>query len=340
MSLRRHLRVGIDHAARGLGLLRRYERRMRGGLTVLTYHRVLPAAECARYPFPSLVMPAEHFEAQVAWIGAHARAVTVSEGLADPGQADELARVALTFDDGYRDNARIVAPILERHGVRGTFFVTSDFVERGEPLWFDRGAALVGAADDASLVAAAAESGGSWPSPLPTGTERVRARIEVLKDWEDGRRATFLEALEARVGAPPELDRFAPMTPEEVRALARAGHEVGSHSRSHPILTRVDDARLAEELVASRERLRTWIDADVRGFCYPNGTFDGRVVEAVRRAGYAYACTTETPAPERTPEALLLPRHDVTPDRVSRPGGRFDLVAYRAEISGLHARLR
>lgn len=338
MSLRRRLRVGIDHAARGLGVLRRYERRMRGGLTLLTYHRVLPAAECAGYPFPSLVMPAEHFEAQVEWIAAHARAVTVSEGLAEPTSAVGAARVALTFDDGYRDNARVVAPILERHGIRGTFFVTSDFVERGAPMWFDRGAALVGAADGAQLAAAAAESGGNLPELQ--WDERVRSVIEALKDWEGARRAAFLDALEARLGSVAPLERFAPMTSDEVRALARAGHEVGSHSRSHPILTHVDDGQLVEELAVSRERLETWTGGAVRGFCYPNGTHDGRVVEAVRRAGYAYACTTEAPGPEPARDVLRLPRHDVTPDRVSRPSGRFDLVAYRAEISGLHARLR
>lgn len=340
MSLRRRLRVGIDHAARGLGVLRQFERRMRSGLTVLTYHRVLPAAECVDYPFPSLVMPAEHFAAQVAWIAAHARAVTVSEGLAQSAPTTGRAPIALTFDDGYRDNARIVAPILERHGLRATFFVTSDFVEQGVPLWFDRGAVLVRAASGEQLASAAAEVGAELPQLPPDGAGRVRTVIEALKDWQGERRGAFLTALEERVEVVPDSERFAPMTPEEVRALARAGHEIGSHSASHPILTRVDEACLDSELVASRERLAAWTDEPVTGFCYPNGTYDTRVVEAVRRAGYAYACTTQTPGPEPARDPLRLPRHDVTPDRVTRPGGRFDLVAYRAEISGLHARLR
>lgn len=340
MSLRSNLRVGIDHAARGLGLLQSFERRMRGGLTVLMYHRVLEARDCVDYPFPSLVMPAPHFEAQVAWLAHRTRPVTLGEGLEDRSEAADLPSIALTFDDGYWDNAAIVAPILERFGVRATFFVTSGFVESGEPMWFDRTVALVRGANSAQLAKAASASECPIPAKGTQGAARVSAVVEALKGCTLERRERFLEHLGREVGAGSGAELFRPMAPAEVAQLHASGHEIGSHSKSHAILPLLTDGELEAELTESRAQLRSWIGAEVRGFCYPNGSHDARVVEAARRAGYAYACTTEVPIERRPTDLLRLGRHDVTPGRVTRSSGMFDLTAFRAEISGLHARLR
>lgn len=87
---------------------------------VFCYHSVHPDR-----PYPSTT-PAL-FEAHVAWLNAHARIVSLDEliRLPDGGPA-----VALTFDDGYEDNHAHVLPILSRHGVTATFFVTTGLVGR------------------------------------------------------------------------------------------------------------------------------------------------------------------------------------------------------------------
>lgn len=77
----------------------------------------------------------------------------------------------------------------------------------------------------------------------------------------------------------------------DVRALATAGIEIGSHTVNHPNLMDVDDATLARELHESRERLEGLIGKPVAGFAHPFGRYDARVTRAVADAGYAYACT-------------------------------------------------
>ncbi|MBL8861140.1 MAG: polysaccharide deacetylase family protein [Planctomycetes bacterium] len=340
MSLRRSIRTALDHGARGLGLLHLFERRMRRELTVLMYHRVLPATECVDYPFPSLVMPADWFEAQVSWLAAESELVTVSAGLAalaSPARVRPRPLVALTFDDGYWDNHAIAAPILERHGARGTFFVTTDFVASGLPMWFDRAAAIIRATPDRILNAAASAHGCAPPAPETAAKGRVRAWVEALKGCAAAQRETFLGALGP---APDGTALFDPMSPVQVGELARRGHEIGAHSCSHAILPLADADELARELRESRAALRAWTGTDVAGFCYPNGSHDERVVAATRRAGYGFACTTEVPAGGGVVDPLRLARHDVTPDRVSKPGGAFDLTAFRAEVAGWHTWLR
>ncbi|HMM42043.1 MAG TPA: polysaccharide deacetylase family protein [Thermomicrobiales bacterium] len=75
----------------------------------------------------------------------------------------------------------------------------------------------------------------------------------------------------------------------QIRAMADAGHEIGSHSISHPDLTTVSDARLWSELVDSRAWLRAVSGQDVDIFAYPYGAWNSRVTATVEAAGYRAA---------------------------------------------------
>jgi peptidoglycan/xylan/chitin deacetylase (PgdA/CDA1 family) len=77
---------------------------------------------------------------------------------------------------------------------------------------------------------------------------------------------------------------------EDVRALQSAGWELGAHSRSHPDLTTVDDARLDEEIVGSRRLLATLFDDPIATFCYPYHRRSPFVEAKVAVAGYVAAC--------------------------------------------------
>jgi peptidoglycan/xylan/chitin deacetylase (PgdA/CDA1 family) len=82
-----------------------------------------------------------------------------------------------------------------------------------------------------------------------------------------------------------------PLDWPELERLVDAGWEVGSHTRSHPRLTRIDDARLADELRGSREVCERALSLPCRTLAYPYGDHDARVVAAARAAGYEAACT-------------------------------------------------
>jgi peptidoglycan/xylan/chitin deacetylase (PgdA/CDA1 family) len=98
----------------------------------------------------------------------------------------------------------------------------------------------------------------------------------------------------ARLGDDNEWDPEGPrkplMTAEQVRQMADAGMEVGSHGMHHVSLTSVTDADLVAEVRDSRAVLQDISGQEVAGFCYPYGHIDGRVIAAVRSAGYGYGC--------------------------------------------------
>ena len=75
------------------------------------------------------------------------------------------------------------------------------------------------------------------------------------------------------------------MTCDELRSLPEL-IELGSHSLSHPHLTRIDSARLREEVDTSRHKLAELLGSDVSLLAFPYGEYDDRVVDTCSEAGY------------------------------------------------------
>ncbi|KUN32666.1 polysaccharide deacetylase [Streptomyces corchorusii] len=118
--------------------------------------------------------------------------------------------------------------------------------------------------------------------------------LPLLTRW--GCTATLF-VLPGRLGGDNAWDPLGPrkplLTADGIRRAAAAGMEIGSHGLTHVDLTQADDGLLKAETAESRAVLEELTNAPVTGFCYPYGTVDGRAVEAVREAGYAYACAID-----------------------------------------------
>ena len=80
----------------------------------------------------------------------------------------------------------------------------------------------------------------------------------------------------------------------ELEQLAGAGWEIGSHTRTHPRLTQLDDDALAAELRGSREACERALARPCRSLAYPFGDVDSRVVAAAHAAGYEAAAALPT----------------------------------------------
>ncbi|MGW6458600.1 polysaccharide deacetylase family protein [Streptomyces sp. NPDC055078] len=89
-----------------------------------------------------------------------------------------------------------------------------------------------------------------------------------------------------------------------IRAAAESGTEIASHGLYHVDLTDTEGDVLRQETWRSREWLRELTGTAPEGFCYPYGTVDARVVQAVRDAGYSYGCAIRPPAELAGPYAL------------------------------------
>jgi peptidoglycan/xylan/chitin deacetylase (PgdA/CDA1 family) len=83
------------------------------------------------------------------------------------------------------------------------------------------------------------------------------------------------------------------MDAAQVREWIAAGHDIGSHSSTHPFLTRLDHKLAREEIGASRKKLEDLFGRRVEHFCYPYGDWNPAIRDLVSESGYRTACTTD-----------------------------------------------
>ncbi len=123
--------------------------------------------------------------------------------------------------------------------------------------------------------------------------------------FPDSNRPMSWDGIDEWIGGPHEHE-LTPMSWPQLKRLADAGWQIGSHSRTHRRLTELDDAALAEELQRSRVECEAGTGRPCRSIAYPYGDHDDRIVEAARDAGYATAATL--PRRLDPPRSLRWPR--------------------------------
>ncbi|MCZ6837403.1 MAG: polysaccharide deacetylase family protein, partial [Planctomycetota bacterium] len=233
--------------------------------------------------------------------------------------------ICVTFDDGYRDNAEIVAPILATHGLKATFFLATGLIGTDQRFWFDRAAQAYQRLGNEGIQEKARHSGGT-----------LSEWMMHLKSISSDRRESLLDDLESD----SESVEATLMTWNQARALCEQGHELGSHTMSHPLLPQLDDLSLQRELSVSKSLLEDKLGQDIPGFCYPNGDHDERVIDAVKTAGYEWACTTKAGRHDSGRDPYRMTRLDITPQRVLHESQEHDELGFRSEISLLREHFR
>ena len=132
-------------------------------------------------------------------------------------------------------------------------------------------------------------------------------------------------AVDIPVSAPAE---YAGLTWDEVRGLKAAGVEFGAHTKTHPVLTSLDDESLYAELTKSKSRIEEQLQSPVTHFCYPNGDFSNTVVAAVKACGFLSATTVLSGYDSTATDPYVLKRHSLEMDLSD---GYF-----RETLAGLH----
>lgn len=293
------------------------ERALPPRLSILIYHRVL------REPDPLFPdeADAQRFDAQMRLLRRHFRVLTLGQALRmrDAGTLPARA-LAITFDDGYADNAEVALPILQRHGLTATFFVATGFLDGGR-MFND---SVIECLRRTPLQRIDLHDLGLQDMPLSTPADR-RAAIDALlprvKYLGLAEREDFLARLQQLAGR-PTLPGDLMMRSDQVLALHRAGMEIGGHTVHHPILRLLPDADAAAEIRGGRERLQTLTGAPVQVFAYPNGQpgqdYGEREVGIVRSLGFLGAVSTRRGTATAASDRFQLPRFtpwDRAPER-------------------------
>jgi peptidoglycan/xylan/chitin deacetylase (PgdA/CDA1 family) len=214
-------------------------------LTILGYHRIFPSGKrnCSLFVTP------EMFEKQFDYyLKNKYQNITLGDyyDFWQSGKLDDRKKYfAITFDDGYQDNYYYAWPLLKKYKLKATIFVTTGYINKKEPFWFD------------------------------------------LKNFTEFQKEDYC------------------LTETQIKELASAGIEFGSHTVDHYELTSLGLVQLKHQLRDSKKTLERIIDTSISAICYPRGKTDQSVIDAAAEAGYKVGVVTRNRETTKLPESLL-----------------------------------
>lgn len=263
-------------------------------VNILMYHRFSEKPELFK-------IDSHNFEKQIKFICSKFNPIHLSTFIAAAEGRAKLPpnSIIITIDDGYQDNFTVAYPILSKYKAPATIFLATDFVDSGSWLWPLK---LLFILQNSKVVRFrllienreqmfSVENFTAWHKSQLAIFNHLRKLADVEKDL-------FLLDLAADLDVDvPEktCGDFLPLTWPQILEMQKDGIEFGSHTCTHPILSRQNNSALINETVASKTLIENRLQQEVISFCYPNGQpedYNQKVISAVRDAGYRCAVTT------------------------------------------------
>jgi peptidoglycan/xylan/chitin deacetylase (PgdA/CDA1 family) len=318
-----------------LGLLAAPHRLWPNRLTVLAYHRIADASAAGFDTFaPTASATPRAFAAQMDFVTRHFSVVSAGDLIAWLGSGRPLPRypALITFDDGYRDLVDNALPVLRERRLPAVVFLTTGHIGSAAPFYWDLAAYCFHHTARHALVLPGIGRW-NWSDERARG-EALRRCVAALKQLPDDQRREAQEALPEALGVavPAEAFRGLYLTWEDARAALAAGIDLGAHTVTHSILTRIPPERARAEILDSRRMIEAQTGRPVHTFAYPNGEpgdFDASHQALLAELGFAAAFTL-LPGPATFAEV----RRDPFAIRRVFVGRRDDMPRFVAKAMG------
>jgi len=288
--------------------------RLNPRVVILGYHRV---SDGTSDPFNLSVTPSE-LDQHLGFLARNARPVGLQHAVQELAQGTTVPRtVVVTFDDGYEDTLTMALPLLAKHDVPATLFITTG--NAGAPFWWDALAACVLGAPRLADPVALEVDGHVHRFATADRTHVLQQLAALLRPLE----ATERNAVLAKVVQQSEglglTSSPRALRAEEIARLAAAPLiEIGAHTETHPVLAELPMERQRAEILNNRQTLEAVTGKPIRSFSYPNGSFTRMTQELVRDCGFTAACSSVADVASPTSDLLALPRLWVDGDRKQR----------------------
>jgi peptidoglycan/xylan/chitin deacetylase (PgdA/CDA1 family) len=228
------------------------------------------------------------------------------------------------------------APILREESLSAVFFLASGYIGTSRVLWLDEIRVQVLNWPEPSVRLPAGET-----RPLPSdlaGRRRLANEIvesvKLLTEAPCRAYRAYLRSKTDQVELMDDSEARSFMSWDDARRLKEMGFEIGAHTVSHPILSRITPERVASELRESKATIDRELNFSSRAFAYPNGSardVNDNVFEETQKADFEWAFTT----------AAQWQKPGVNPYQIGRicVVGHTDLATFKFYASGLHSRI-
>lgn len=300
---------------------------------VLRYHSVSAASDRAdRYLDHGLTLSPEAFERQIRFVSRHYTIVPLQDIVDCLRRGRRLYRraVAITFDDGYRDNYTRAFPILRRYQAPATFYLTTGCIDNRQVLWTAYLRYLLTTSRREELRLAKPEALSFDLSRPELRETAFRTLVVRMKNVPTPDRHALLAAVADQLDVDDAPLKEIMMRWEEVREMHNNGMSFGAHTVTHPNLPNTAPEEAELEIRESKETIEGHLKTRIYDFSYPNGRGSShlteQIKEIVRQSGFRSAVTSLAGCIEPGTDLFALKRVGVY-----KKHGRIPLLSWEIE---------
>jgi peptidoglycan/xylan/chitin deacetylase (PgdA/CDA1 family) len=267
---------------------------------ILLYHRIVDGNSNYLNKGASVHHPVRDFEREIKYFKRHFPILNMDEVVKNLklGKGFKRPSLAITFDDGYLDNYTLAYPILKKHGVPATIYLTTGLVGTRDGIWTEQiGVAFLETKKDHLNFPALL---GDRTIPIKTKEEKEQANKEVsetLKLIPDNERRELIQELFEKLEVGEKSGHFGErmmLNWREVQEMRKDGITIGSHSHTHPILSQMPSEKAKDEILNSKKVVEKYVDIEVKHFSFPNGreeNFSEELRDYCREIGFESVCS-------------------------------------------------
>ncbi|HEX2770258.1 MAG TPA: polysaccharide deacetylase family protein [Geobacteraceae bacterium] len=276
---------------------------------VLLYHRVTTLASDPEM----LAVTPDNFRAQMQYLKKHFNMVRFE----DSWSKESSPAVAITFDDGYVDNALEALPILEDVGVPATFFISTGSIGSDTEFWWHELERII--LEKQGLPSRFCLEDRRCGRIWPTGSSKERQEFyngitRLMNDADAGRRNNWLAQMRNWAGTEKLFaGMHRSMTIDELRLLAGSSLvTIGAHTVSHTRLSSLTSEAQRDEMQTSINQLETWLSREITTFSYPFGRkcdYTKDTMTFCRDLGIVKAAANFPGQAHRWTDPYQIPRH-------------------------------
>ncbi|WP_128294035.1 polysaccharide deacetylase family protein [Afifella aestuarii] len=289
----------------------------KGSGVVLTLHEVKPGLPAAFSPNAGLVIAPDFLDALLRLLKQENRRIVplgemVTNQIAGRASPND---VAITLDDGFRNNLEVALPVFQRHQAPFTAFICAGFCDRSAAPWWVALERMIAAHSKFGLK-------GEGPGPMPTSTTEEKNaafsawRHTLLFDMDGLQHREVM----ARLYEAYEFDERA-LTEELVLDWDGVGRlaedplaTIGAHTMTHPALAKLPADGALSEIQESADRIKEETGRRPDLLAYPYGfagAVGGREAELAAQAGMTAAFLTTPGMLRPCSDPRFLPRVSV-----------------------------
>jgi peptidoglycan/xylan/chitin deacetylase (PgdA/CDA1 family) len=318
--------------------------------TIITYHNIVGADEKRRADTqPGMCVLANSFDKQMRYISRNFNIISIERLVAAicEGQDIPANTIAVTFDDGWRDNYTHAFPILKKYKIPAMIFLATDLIKTGKIPPFLEISMLLGKSD-------------IWPAKavnifrqiidkhnltatiprLNAGQLQLMARnpyhfMRTLMMLEYKHMHEIIDSMlrELHIDKAEWCDIRWMMNVAEIREMAASGIEFGSHGESHDLMVLIELEQVTRELKQSKEYIEGLLGKKIDILAYPNGDYNDAIKTEVLAAGYLGAMAMYNEETTENIDRLALKRTGFSEGACIGPLGGFSKAIFACKIA-------